>query len=479
MYSNTQNYILSLRQDLQITEGLEETIYFHSSTQSYLFKGFSNGIRKVVEILKTGGGSEEALSEIILQEDGEIGFPRFYYYLQRFMNLGLICHSVLIGPDVLATYIPFSPGHSFQHTKLDMNSRYILSRFAYIRREGRQSVLESPLAHARIVLAHWQASAVINLMADACSCQKLQQHLPRLSEHDLERFLGFLLHAGMIEEVDWDSINPEEHNEVLQQWEFHDLLYHARSRMGRHDQPVGGTYRFRDKISPLPASKLPMSRERSQLYKPDMEKLSEQDYPFTLVLEERKSVREYADQEISAKQLGEFLYRCARIKHLHKANPAAGALYDVSQRPYPGGGACHELEIYLCINKCHDLEPGLYHYAPDHHVLEKLSGLTEDTEALLKDCSYSAGLKDLPPISIHIAARFQRVAWKYQSIAYSLILKNTGVLYQTMYLVATAMDLAPTALGSGNADLLCRAAGLNYLEESAVGEFILGNKRVK
>ncbi len=44
--------------------------------------------------------------------------------------------------------------------------------------------------------------------------------------------------------------------------------------------------------------------------------------------------------------------------------------------------------------------------------------------------------------------------------------------------VASAMDLAPTFLGNRYADLLHRAAGLNYLEESAVGEFILGGKRV-
>ncbi len=120
----------------------------------------------------------------------------------------------------------------------------------------------------------------------------------------------------------------------------------------------------------------------------------------------------------------------------------------------------------------------MYHYDPWQHELEKLSTRTSEVEGLLKYCSAAAGLKELPPVSLHITARFQRVAWKYQSIAYSVILKDVGALYQTLYLVATAMDLAPTAIGSGPAKLLCRMAGLNYLEESAVGEFILGNKRI-
>ncbi|HEV3050106.1 MAG TPA: nitroreductase family protein, partial [Longimicrobium sp.] len=73
-----------------------------------------------------------------------------------------------------------------------------------------------------------------------------------------------------------------------------------------------------------------------------------------------------------------------------------------------------------------------------------------------------------------IAARFARLAAKYESLAYSLCLKDTGVLMQTMYLVATAMGLAPCALGGGDADLFARASGLSYLVEGSVGEFLLG-----
>ena len=59
-------------------------------------------------------------------------------------------------------------------------------------------------------------------------------------------------------------------------------------------------------------------------------------------------------------------------------------------------------------------------------------------------------------------------------MAYSVILKNVGALYQTMYLVATAMGLAPCGLGGGHSDLFAAAAGLDYLAETSVGEFILG-----
>jgi len=356
--------------------------------------------------------------------------------------------------------------------------RYRLSRFTYSRRDGQEIILESPLANGRVVLTHWLAAAVLHLLAEACTAGEIRTQFPTLPKKSLQLFLELLLSAGILEEVDDAGISAGEGDEVLQQWEFHDLLFHARSRLGPHEQPVGGTYRFWGRIAPLPAVKNPMSGERIKLYRPDMEKLREDDYPFSLVLEERKSIRDYADEPISVQQLGEFLYRSARIKELIKANPPAGLLYEASYRPYLGGGAAYELEIYLAVNKCEGLPGGLYHYDPWQHELEKLTTRTNEVEGLLKYCSNAAGLKELPPVSLHITARFQRVAWKYQSIAYSVILKDVGALYQTLYLVATAMDLAPTAIGSGPAKLLSRMAGLNYLEESAVGEFILGNKRI-
>jgi len=79
-------------------------------------------------------------------------------------------------------------------------------------------------------------------------------------------------------------------------------------------------------------------------------------------------------------------------------------------------------------------------------------------------------------VLIVISARFRRVAWKYRSMAYAAILKNVGVVYQTMYLVATAMGLAPYAVGSGDSDCLARLIGTDVHVESSVGEFLLGSR---
>lgn len=93
---------------------------------------------------------------------------------------------------------------------------------------------------------------------------------------------------------------------------------------------------------------------------------------------------------------------------------------------------------------------------------------------MLHDAWISSARQYTPQILVTIASRFQRVAWKYAGMAYATQLKNAGVLIQTMYLVATAMGLAPCALGLGNAERFCRLTGTDHLHEGSIAEFMIG-----
>jgi SagB-type dehydrogenase family enzyme len=99
-------------------------------------------------------------------------------------------------------------------------------------------------------------------------------------------------------------------------------------------------------------------------------------------------------------------------------------------------------------------------------------------EALLEDAYFANGRFCMPQVLFVFAPRFQRASWVYESIAYANMLKDVGSLQQTMYLVATAMNLAPCAIGGGNSDLFAATVGTDYYRETSVGEFILGNPSV-
>jgi SagB-type dehydrogenase family enzyme len=145
-----------------------------------------------------------------------------------------------------------------------------------------------------------------------------------------------------------------------------------------------------------------------------------------------------------------------------------------ASRPYPSGGAAYELELYLAVNQCEGLARGFYHYDAERHALTPIETRTHDLDAQLSDAEFAIGASGAPQIVITIAARFGRVSWKYSSVAYSLILKDVGVLTQTLYLAATDMGLGGCAIGTTNIDRFARMTGLEFSTEGPVGQFALG-----
>jgi oxazoline/thiazoline dehydrogenase len=385
---------------------------------------------------------------------------------------------VFLDGEPLATLVRNSPYFKPRPGDGAAGAAYRLSRFAYIRAEAGESVLESPAAHSRVVLKHWRAAATVHKLAKGCRVEDIATDLS-LSAEAAAELVGLFVEAGMVSEVSSDGETPEDASATLRQWEFHDLLFHARSRAGRHDGATGGTYRFLNKLDPAPILKSMPSECSVELYKPDLTRLEQEDPPFAAVQEARVSIREYGPP-LSVQQLGEFLYRVGRVAdywQIRSATPTGSLVLDTAPRPYPAGGGLYELELYPLVSRCDGVDAGLYHYNPERHCLDAVPADPEDVRSLLRDAGRSTSIQpEHLQVVIFISARFQRISWKYASIAYSVILKDAGVLYQTMYLAATAMGLAPCGVGCGNSDLFARAIGSDYYAESSVGEFLLGTR---
>jgi oxazoline/thiazoline dehydrogenase len=468
----SQQFVLSFKKDVSSIESPEtEQLVLQSSTRSLTFKQAQPGLKTALKTLANGGATLSELSQMVQQDDGSFPALRFYSYLQKFSHLGWICHSVFAAGKAIAIAVPMTSEDGFHNAEVAVESKYILSRFAYSHQVEGQLVLESPRSKFQVLLLDWQGAALFGQLAKPHSCSELLTRVPGIALETVKQFVSLLLGAQMLCEVSEDGTIPEQANVTLAQWEFHDLLFHTRSRQGRHANPAGGTYRFSGTIEPLPALKPRMSEDVIELFKPDLETLKTTEASFTQILEARKSIREYGETPITARQLGEFLYRCARVKRIFSTDRG-----EIASRPYPSGGALYELELYPVVNNCQGIDSGLYHYDPLAHQLCRISDRTETVEALLEDAGRSMGKPGMPQVSIVIAARFQRLAWKYESISYALMLKHVGVLYQTMYLVATAMKLAPCGLGCGNSDLFTKATGGDYYAETSVGEFALGSR---
>jgi SagB-type dehydrogenase family enzyme len=280
----------------------------------------------------------------------------------------------------------------------------------------------------------------------------------------------FKLKAG-----DAGGLRPAEGDPNLVLWDFHDLLFHTRSTEGRQANPLGSGYTYSRLMAPLPAVRASWPGQTV-----DLNGLSTPSpTPFAALLGARQSIRDFDDEHpINLTELAALLQSTARVRErwTAAADMEDGQGPDVSytSRPYPSAGASYELELYLAVHKCEGLARGFYHYDAERHALTAIDIRPQDFEALLYDAEFAIEASAAPQVLVVIAARFGRVAWKYSSVAYSLILKDVGVLTQTLYLAATDMGLGGCAIGINNIDRFSRMTGLEFFVEGPVGQFVLG-----
>jgi SagB-type dehydrogenase family enzyme len=337
----------------------------------------------------------------------------------------------------------------------------VLSRYAHVRPLDGGLVVETPRRAVRVVVGDAAVLGVLAAVAAPTAASALA--VDGLDRGELDAVVAALVRAGLVVAA------GEESSQTFAQWSFADLLFHQRSRIGRHIGGYGGSFPFEGRFAPLGAVREHPGPEIA-LHAPDLAAIDEP--RLTDVLESRVSVRRHDDDRpLTVARLGEFLYRCAR----NRAVFTDGHEEAVS-RPYPAGGALHELELYPLVHNVAGLAPGLYHYDPQGHTLGLVSPPGPPVQLLLEYGRRTAVMDTPPQVVLLISARFGRMMWKYESMAYAATLKHVGVLYQTMYLVATAMGLAPCALGGGNADGFAAAAGTDPYVESSVGEFVLGSR---
>jgi SagB-type dehydrogenase family enzyme len=336
----------------------------------------------------------------------------------------------------------------------------VLSRFAVLRRDGDDFVLEHPDAWCRIVLHH---TAILPALGGPA---------PGGTTPVSARLWRDLWWARMVV----SSAAAEDAELPRRQWSPAERWFHRNSRLGHHQlgpEGFAGTLWARGRFDPLPARHPPFPGPVTALHQPDLAELSANDPSLTTVLESRRTVRHYDDAApITADQLGELLFRCARNRSLVTRDGV-----EQLSRPYPSGGSLYELELYLVARRVSGLAAGLYHYDPQDHQLVHVRDPGQPVRRLLITAASSAGAAEQPQALLIVSARFGRVMWKYEQIGYALILKHVGILYQMIYSVATAMGLGVCALGTGDPDAFAEATGLDPWEESSVGELMLGSRQ--
>ncbi|MCX7705344.1 MAG: SagB/ThcOx family dehydrogenase [bacterium] len=151
-------------------------------------------------------------------------------------------------------------------------------------------------------------------------------------------------------------------------------------------------------------------------------------------LAKRRSIREYRDEKLTIKELGQLLWA------------AQGITANWGGRTSPSAGATYPLEIYVAAGNVEMLEPGVYHYIPEYHRIERV--LNQDIRNKL--CIAALGQKPIEkaPATIIIAANFSRTKKRYGERATRYVYMEVGHAGQNVYLQAEALGLGTVAIGA-------------------------------
>lgn len=325
-----------------------------------------------------------------------------------------------------------------------------LSRFTHMSFEDGQATIRHPLSD-RFFQIH--DAAVARIVTEFA-----RPRAPSEMPDDEAGTAIELAKGGMLLPCDAEGLCRDDREPARRMWEFHDLLFHARTRAGLAEGRLGGTFEFRGVFDErVTAPSAPPVLRWCALPTPDDTAPSP---PLFDVLAGRRSVRRFAATPLPLAALGAFLH--------HSVREGGG------RRPYPNGGALYEQVFYLAIDKVEGMDRGLYVYDGPGHRLGLLKTDGAQLDALLADAALAMGQRAAPPVLVVIASQFARVRWKYSGISYALQVKHVGVLQEAMYLVATALELGGCALGVGDSERFGLMTGLDILQEGSIGEFALG-----
>jgi len=331
--------------------------------------------------------------------------------------------------------------------------RWIVSKSALVSWRGGRIEITSPLSGATFETDNPDVLHVLHAFASARPIEEVVRMPRRYPPEKIATCIYELIEAGLLTRA--SEADPM----TAHYWELSALSFHSKSR--HPGLPATRSHNTAPVATPRSHNALLLDRPESG-----------QERDFVDVLESRHSWRSWPKRTIARKTFSNLLWMSARNRDLAGAGVDDGCV----NRPYPSGGSAYSLELYPVIapRAVESIVAGVYRYLPESHGLELLSTAATHYLPFLEAAGRSASAEP-PPVVLVVTSRFARQGEVYGDLAYSLVLKEVGALFQTLYLVAEYLELAPCALGGGTPDdLHSSLCETTHVAEPVVGEFIVG-----
>jgi SagB-type dehydrogenase family enzyme len=148
----------------------------------------------------------------------------------------------------------------------------------------------------------------------------------------------------------------------------------------------------------------------------------------------RRSVRAFADESLSLKQVGQLLWA------------AQGLNRGLVGRTAPSAGATYPMELYLFAGKVKGLRPGVYHYSVDGHYLFLMRA--GDRRAELAAAALGQTSVSTAPAVLVLAADYSRTAKRYRERASRYVHMEAGHIGENVHLQCEGLGLGTVMIGA-------------------------------
>jgi SagB-type dehydrogenase family enzyme len=172
-------------------------------------------------------------------------------------------------------------------------------------------------------------------------------------------------------------------------------------------------------------------------------------------IENRISIRAYADKPLTINELSWLLWATQGVR---KIGSAVGSLR--TYRNVPSAGGRHPFETYLAVRSAESLPPGLYRFLAVDHLLQEVDVPRDVSSDVAAICKGQTFIAQAAVTFIWVADEYRSV-WRYKARAYRGIFQDAGHIGQNLYLAAASIGCGACGIGAFDDLALSRYLNLN------------------
>ncbi|HAA86020.1 MAG TPA: hypothetical protein DCE14_06730 [Kosmotogaceae bacterium] len=202
---------------------------------------------------------------------------------------------------------------------------------------------------------------------------------------------------------------------------------------------------------------------------PDFGELVSRSIPLVKAIENRQSIRSYAEHGVTLEELSFLLWATQGVR---KVLPNKVAAF----RTVPSGGARHAFETYVYARMIEGLDSAIYRYVPLDHALYEYHNEEKLDSKIVDACLDQKFVASGAAVFFWSVIPY-RAEWRYASVAHKMLAIDAGHVCQNLYLACETIDCGTCAIGAYDQEAVDQLLKLDGIEEFVIYLAPVGKKK--